>query len=180
MEEKAPSPQQPRSAGTSPLCLILGSRLGFTETQWDPPAAPLPRRIAFPPAPSVVAWARVRGSTALQRAALAKIPSSSHPNPDGSQHELAGAQPCPPQASTAFKHPSARPVAEVPGIRPWVYPTETSCTLKRPPSSKTRTHTRAHAHTHTRTKAKSTRLLHHRTRLRVLCRVEHHSLIVTA
>lgn len=40
------------SAGASPLCLILGTRLGFTETHWIPPAAPLPKRVGIPPAPA--------------------------------------------------------------------------------------------------------------------------------
>lgn len=137
--------------------------LGFYRDPLGSPCSSTSRTRWHLSSPSAAAQARLSRTVAVSRAVLAEIPFSSHLIPDGSQHRLAAAQPCPPPPSTAFKHHHhhltiPQPVAGVPGIRPRVYPAQTSCTPRRPPCSQT------HTRTHTRAKAKSTRLLHPHTR----------------
>lgn len=172
-KRRCPEEDAPTFTGTSPLCLILGTLLGFTEIHWALPAAPLPEHDGIPPAP---AQQHGHGSAELwlmSRAVLAEIPSSSPLNPDGSQHNLAAAEPSPPQPS-AFEHhhhhlnhPSARgrgpghPSAGAPG-RDLLHPEKTPLF----PDS--------HTHTHTQGKVNTAAASSHQ------IRAEHHSLIVTA
>lgn len=103
--------------------------LGFYR---DPLQLSLQLHDGIPSSPSAAAQTQLSRTAAMSRAVLAEIPFSSPLNPDGSQHNLAAVQPCPPPASTAFKHhhPSARgkgpghPSAGVPG-RDLLHPEET-------------------------------------------------------
>lgn len=79
--------------GTSPLCLILGT-LGFYRDPLGSPCSFTSRTRWHLSSPSTAAQARLSRTVAVSRAALAEIPFRSHLNPNGSQHNLAAAQPC--------------------------------------------------------------------------------------
>lgn len=106
-------------------------------------------------------------TVAMRGAILVEIPFSSHLNPDGSQHNLAAAQPGSPPPSS-LNHPSARgrgpghPSAGAPS-RDLLHPEKTPLF----PDSHTHTHTRQGK---VNTAAASSHQI----------RAEHHSLIATA
>lgn len=134
--------------------------VGFYRDPLGSPCSSTSRTRWHPSSPRAAARTWLSRTVAMSRAVLAEIPFSSPPNPDGSQHNLAAAEPSPPPPS-AFKHHHHHLTTPNPwqGSRASVR----GRTRQRPPAPRedplVPRLTRAHTH-----KAKSTRLLHPHTR----------------